>query len=286
MRRNIFAVGILLCFFPVVARAQQPQPHSPIHEDIYCSGMVTTRAIPRDIALISGEQSLSKLTFSQGDYVYINKGSSQGVKVGDQFLVMRPVGDIVEYPWFTTQPKLLHSMGQPWADEGQLKVVVAQPNVSIAQIVDSCNYMQRGDVVLPFAQRPVPTLKPESNFDRFAPPSGKAQGVVVAGKSFQIQSSASEIVYVNLGSSQGVKVGDYVRVFRYQGNNHETLYQTPDMATDVYGYGKATGHYSWKDLPREVVGEGIVLRATPHSSTVLITFSLREVLEGDYCELE
>ena len=37
-------------------------------------------------------------------------------------------------------------------------------------------------------------------------------------------------------------------------------------------------------LPREDVGEGVVLRTGPNSSTVLITFSLREIYPGDYVE--
>ena len=37
----------------------------------------------------------------------------------------------------------------------------------------------------------------------------------------------NDIIYVNLGSEQGVRVGDYFRIFRYTGTQHETAYQTP-----------------------------------------------------------
>ena len=39
-------------------------------------------------------------------------------------------------------------------------------------------------------------------------------------------------------------------------------------------------------VPREVLGEGVVLRTAPNSSTVLITFSEREIFAGDYVEME
>ena len=39
-------------------------------------------------------------------------------------------------------------------------------------------------------------------------------------------------------------------------------------------------------MPREDLGEGVVLRTGPNSATVLITFSLREIFAGDYVELE
>jgi hypothetical protein len=301
MRRNILMVALSLALLPVAAWGQEQKTGLPLttQRDIYCSGMVTTDSVPRSTQLVSGEQSEYRITFDEGDYVYINRGSNKGVKVGDVFSVMRPVNDVTDtefaplslnydddVAWFASQSRLLHSMGQMWEDEGRLKVVVAYPNTAIAQITNSCDFMQRGDIVEPFAERPVPELKPEANFDRFAPPSRNKKGVVVIGKNFKAVSGTNDVVYVNLGSKQGLKVGDYVRMFRYQENGDSTSYQTPNIGTDVWGFGTASGHYTGKDLPREVLGEGIVLRATPNAATVLITFSLREIYDGDYCELE
>jgi hypothetical protein len=184
-------------------------------------------------------------------------------------------------------------MGTVWADEGRLKVIVAQPDVSIAQVENSCDPMQRGDYVVPFTERPVPPLKPADNFDRFAPPNGKPLAMIVTGKRFQQQVGTQDIVYVNLGNQQGVKVGDYFRIFRYQGTEHEAVYIPRRTAFDVegvqgptWGFGRAPSKYNWSNVPREGVGEGIVLRTGPNSSTVLITYALREVFPGDYIEIE
>ena len=305
MRRNIGFVALSFALLPAVAWGQQQTTQLPstTQRDIYCSGMVTNGGVSRSTQIVSGEQSLYKITFDEGDYVYINKGSSKGVKVGDVFSVMRPVSDYGKTPadsflpavpvsdfndiqWFSAQMGLLHAMGQMWEDEGRIKVVVANPNNSIAQITNSCDFMERGDIVEPFEDRPVPQLKSEANFDRFAPPSGKPKARVVTGEGYRSASGTNDIVYVNLGTKQGVKVGDYLRIYRYQSNGDSGVYQTPNMGTDVEGFGKASGHYSAKALPREVLGEGIVLRATPTASTVLITMSLREIYAGDFCELE
>jgi hypothetical protein len=303
MRRNILIGALSFALLPAVAWGQQQSAPLPLTtwRDVYCSGMVTTASVPRSTQLVSGEQSLYKITFDEGDYVYINRGSNKGVKVGDMFSVMRPVGEdynpnplsdsltlnvFFDEPWYESQGRLLRSMGQMWEDEGRIKVVVAYPNTSIAQITNSCAFMQRGDIIQPAEERPVPQLKPETNFDRFAPPSGNKKGIVVIGKSFRSVSGTNDIVYVNLGSKQGLKVGDYVRIFRYQENGDSTSYQTPNMGTDVWGFGSAPNGYSAKNLPREVLGEGIVLRATPSASTVMITFSLREIYDGDFCEVE
>jgi hypothetical protein len=39
-------------------------------------------------------------------------------------------------------------------------------------------------------------------------------------------------------------------------------------------------------LPREIVGEGIVLNVSQNSATVLITVTRNEIFAGDYAELE
>jgi hypothetical protein len=39
-------------------------------------------------------------------------------------------------------------------------------------------------------------------------------------------------------------------------------------------------------LPREVLGEGIVLSVTRNAATVLITYSSTDMYAGDYVEIE
>ena len=92
--------------------------------------------------------------------------------------------------------------------------------------------------------------------------------MVVTTKDYDVLVGPGRIVYVNLGSAQGVQVGDYFRVFRYQGTRIETVDQVTDTAFKVYGFGSTPVAYQWNNLPRQVLGEGIVLRTGPNSSTV------------------
>lgn len=310
MRGKILLAGLVLTLSGSMAMAQeqaqaqvqvqdqsqgedQAQGRVPIDNDLYCSGLVTSQSVPRDAYVISGEDSGYQITFDQGDYVYIDRGTSQGVKVGDEFFVVRPEVDPIDYQWTKWQYQILHKMGTMWDDEGRVKVVVAEPNTSIAQVMHTCSLIQRGDYLLPFAERIPPPLKSEDNFDRFAAPSGKAKAMIIVGKGFRQELGTNDIAYVNLGNSQGVRVGDYFRVFRYTGTDHDTVYQTPRFAFDVegewghtFGFGSAPRKWDWSNTPREVLGEGIVLRTGPNSSTVLLTFTLREVFAGDYVEIE
>lgn len=285
MRRKIGPLAVVLAVAASAAFAQQP-PKTPNPADIYCSGMATVEGIPHDIYLISGEQSNYKVTFAQGDLVYLNRGSDDGVKVGDEFLMMRPVANPLPFNWSKWQSSLLRAMGTMYLDLGRARVVNAQANVAIAEVVFSCDYMQRGDIARPFAERPAPPFKDSANFDRFAPASGKPLAMVATAKGFAATTGANSVMYVNLGSAQGVKAGDYFRIFRYQGTHAESVYQSEGTAYQMYGYGSARKAYTWKNLPREILGEGIVLRTSPNSSTVLVTVSLREIYAGDYVELE
>jgi hypothetical protein len=54
----------------------------------------------------------------------------------------------------------------------------------------------------------------------------------------------------------------------------------------MYGFGSSPGRYNWNDLPREVLGEGIVLNVSRNSSTVFITYSSQTIYAGDYVEIE
>jgi hypothetical protein len=247
--------------------------------------------------VITGEQSSTRITFDEGDYVYVNKGSNQGVKVGDVFSAVRAVKDPFGIEWTKWEFAILKKMGTVWEDEGRVKVIIVRPDTSIGQVEHSCDYVQRGDILLPFTERPAPPLKSEAGFDRFAPANGKPLAMVITGKKFQQQVGNNDIIYVNLGNSQGVKIGDYFRIFRYQGTQHETAYQTPRYAFDqedgmavpdvgIYGFGSVPKKWTWSNVPREDVGEGIVLRTGPNSATVLITFCLRPVYPGDYVEIE
>ena len=277
-------VGLSLAMCSGAASAQHV-PKTPTQEQVYCSGISTDQPVPNDTYIISGEDSRYKNTFHPGDLVYINRGGAQGVKIGDAFEVLRPVHDLMPNKWFKWQLQLDKAMGTRYADIGVLRVVNVQGNTSTTEIKLSCDMMQRGDIIRPFTERPAPEFH-DVKFDIFAPPSGKKTAMIVEGKNYTNAFGQGKIVFVNLGSAQGVQVGNYFRVFRYQGAHAETIYQVQKTAYKVYGFGGTPVVYEWDNLPRQVLGEGIVLRTGPNSSTVLMTTAREEIFAGDYVELE
>ncbi len=289
MRRTVLGLACLVAAMVIVAipHLAQEAPGSPTqpsagpatgptYSDVYCAGMVSSRQVSNDTYLITGEESTNKLVFADRDYVYLNKGSAEGVRVGEEFSIVRPVRDPTRIPWFRYQRGLSAAMGTVYADMGRVKVILVHEHTSTAEVAFTCMPMNRGDLALPFESRPIPPFKSAAAFDRFAPRSGKYEAMIVLARDFQQSGGTGTVVYVNAGSNQGIKVGDYFRFFHYV---------TADTYKS-YGFGSAPKPYTWKDVPREVLGEGIVLHTEENSSSVLITTSLRELFLGDYAELE
>ena len=291
MRGKILFVGLVLGLSCLGTQAQGNTPAFPY--DVYCSGIVSTANVPTQTYVITGEESNARLAYTLGDTIYINKGSDEGAKVGDEYSLIRDEKDPSPVEWTKWQDSIFNRMGTLWVDLGRAKIVQVLPKSSIAVIDHMCETVQRGDIAVPFEQLPSLTLKPTAQYQRFAPPDGKSLAMVITGKYFRNEVGNNDIVYVNLGNSQGVHVGDYFRIFRYTGTQHENVYQTPRYAFDQqfangpgHGFGAVSDKYDWSNTPREVLGEGIVLRTGQNASTVLITFAAHEIYSGDYVELE
>jgi hypothetical protein len=291
MRAKLAAFCVSILASAGVCAAQTPagtNPNGqPDYSKVYCSGFVSDPKVPDDIRVISGEQSNYKIVFSRGDYVYMNRGQQQGVKLGDVYSIVRPDHDPTN-EWFYNQDKTTKRMGTIYRDLGQIRVVSVQAETSTAEILFSCDYMQRGDVARPFVERPTPPYRDATKFDIFAPASGKPVGTVVTAFDWHQVLGAGIAAYVNIGASKGVKVGDYVRFFRYQTSKDDIAAKAgeQDMQYKVFGFGSAPKKYAGKDLPREILGEGIVLNVTKDAATVLVTYEREEGYAGDLAEVE
>jgi hypothetical protein len=293
MRAKLAALCVSILSGAVVCSAQTAPQAAPVSarqadmSSVYCSGFLSDPKVPDDIRIVSGEQSSYKLVYGHRDYVYLNRGEDKGVKIGDRFTIVRPDTDTAN-EWFYGQPKLLKQMGTLYKDAGQIRVVNVQPKTSIAEVVFSCDYMQRGDVARPFEERPAPPFKDPAAFDHFAPNSGKPVGMVISAFDYHQLLGRGDAAYVNIGAAKGVKVGDYMRLFRYQETKKDVAASAGehDYQYKVFGFGSAPKKYDGKDLPREILGEGIVLSVTRNAATVLITYSMDGMFAGDYAEIE
>jgi len=107
-------------------------------------------------------------------------------------------------------------------------------------------------------------------------------------------------LYMNMGSNQGVKIGDYFRVVRsytatledpvdslsFKARISEDTQMHP-AAFEAERFMKNNGpNIHVADLPRRAVGEVVVLNVTPTSSSAMVVFALEDVYAGDAVELD
>src|SRR2546429_9879022 len=83
MHRKIAAFSLMAVLGAAAGSAQEirtapKEITAPDYNTVNCSGFVTDQKFPKEFRVISGEQSNYKLTFTSGDYVYINHGQDNG----------------------------------------------------------------------------------------------------------------------------------------------------------------------------------------------------------------
>jgi hypothetical protein len=196
--------------------------------------------------------------------------------------------------------KVLNSTGRPYGEIGRVRILDIRSRSAIAQVEFSCDPINPGDVAVPFVERTPISFHVPGHFDRFAPPSGKLSGRVVLGKDFDGTLGTGMKLYMNMGSNQGVKVGDYFRVVRpYSATLHDpvdslmfkaamsedTQARPPSFDANFMTRSKGPNIHV-ADLPRRAVGEVVVLNVTPTSSSAMVVFALEDVYAGDWVEMD
>lgn len=289
---RILMPALLLAGISLPAMAQKlgyEPPRRANQKDVYCSGFVASQRLPEDLRIIMGEDALGRITYGQRDFVYLSRGANGGVQEGQRYFVVRPMSDPNPIKAFGRQRAILNSIGQLYEDIGRVAVHVVHATTATAEVVEACDPLQPGDILVPFQPRPQPAYKPARAFDRFTAPSGRAEGTVILGKDFGHTMGEGDPIYINLGSGQGVELGDYYTIFRYaSGSLYEGDKGVRRGQTDL----KRLRGVNYdvpdirEDLPREVLGEAFVVHVDQHSSTAVITLSLTEVHAGDFVELQ
>ncbi len=269
----------------------------PTYADIYCAGFINKTLLPNANYVAGGVDTPHTTKFANGDLVYL---AGSGYQAGAQYSIVRELQDVNRYEIYPGQHKLLAAAGQPYAEMGRVKVLDTRSKNAIAQIEFSCDSILPGDVAIPFAEKQAINFHPPAKFDRFAPPSGRLSGRILLAKDFDTILGTGAKVYMNIGSNQGVKVGNYFRAARPYTDDLkdpvDSLSFKASLGEDTQKKQPSYGHHIFTkssgpninvaDLPRRAVGEVVVISVTPTSSTGMITFALEDVHIGDDVELE
>jgi hypothetical protein len=232
-----------------------------------------------------------------GDIVYL---AGTGYTTGGQYSILRELKDQNRYEVFPGQAKMLAATGQPYGEIGRVRIVDTRNKTAIGQIEYSCDPINPGDIAVPFAEKPSVSFHPPARFDRFVPKTGKTSGRIVLAKDFDSTLGTGMKVYLNLGTNQGLKVGDYFRAVRsytsdladpvdslsFAASTAEDTQRRPPSVEGNWMTKTKGPNIHVADLPRRAVGEIVIIGATPTTATGMIVFSLEDVHVGDAVELD
>ncbi len=265
-KRVLFlGVGLLFLFGgPQLVRPQGNTPASSAsYSDVYCSGFVSGSLAPTNGQVLGAEGGSKKNDLVIGDLLYLGDGTVSTAQVGQEFFVIRPIQN-------------LGGLGTIFTDVAHVQIVDLNGNVATAKITFNCVPVNVGDWLVPPQARFFPPLKPYTPVDRLAHASGKADGEIVASKENLVQLGQRHIVYLDLGTAQGIQVGSVLRIYR----------PPIEAAVNNYNRSRVKKYEKSANFPRQILGECVVLQVGENTAVALITASLEEAAVGDHVELE
>jgi len=279
---------------------------------LYCAGYIRHQTLSHMPEIVGALEEQEQRRYGDGDIVYINAGTQQGIKEGQTFQIIRPRGEV----------KGVHKekrgfLGTYIQEVGQLQVFKVRGTTSAAQITFSCDEALLGDLVAPVPERQSPLQRADGNLDVFADPSGKHTGRLLMAKDNRELVTRNDIVYIDLGAEDQLKTGDYLTVYRPLGTGNITRVDDDEMSNNredgfqsnrFRGGGmsgqanraKEKGDGQYRDrpitsreikkhrptMPRKIVGEIVVIDVQSRTATAIITRVAGEVHTGDWVEIQ
>ncbi|HXF42288.1 MAG TPA: FlgT C-terminal domain-containing protein, partial [Pyrinomonadaceae bacterium] len=182
--------------------------------NLYCAGYVQTSPIETSRRIVGAQNEQDGWLYSQPNILYLNVGANSGVKQGDEFAVVRPRGK-VKTRWTNKG-----DLGFYVQEVGTVEVVRVKSEFSVARVKTSCDNMLLGDLILPVEKRESPIFTQRPALDLFAEPSGKASGRLFMARDNREVLGRENIIYVDLGAEDNVKVGDFLTIYRPLGKGN------------------------------------------------------------------
>lgn len=301
----------------VILPAADAAPRVATRSTLLCAGFIKFQRILDSPEIVGAEQEQEQRVFSDGDVVYLNAGSQQGIKAGDRFQIIRPRGEVKGVHRQKKGP-----LGIYVQEVGMLEVFKVRENTSAAQITFSCDTVLLGDLLRRVPHKESPLQRPEVVLDHFADPTGKQTGRLIMARDGREMVSRNDVVYIDLGAEDNVTPGDYLTIYRPLGTGNITRIDNEENAR-----GRATGFQSnrfrgggfsiiaqrakdstaFRDskglyhlrpittkqikrdrppMPRKIVGEMVIIDVQLRTATAVITRVAAEVHTGDWVEIQ
>jgi len=195
----------------------------------------------------------------EGETIYLNGGMDQGVKVGERFLILKIMGRKVMHPTLAKK-----KLGDVVQQTGVVRVIATHSKGSVAVIERCLDTVEVGDHLVRFTEPANIPLKLRSDSTdpiKVAPNAG----LVVYTRDAKQHSAGGDMIIIDRGANDGLKVGDTLLAVR-----------TRHFPVGPEGAKKPT-----QETTTHYIGQVLVVRAEAHTATCRVVRSTEEFQNGD-----
>lgn len=205
--------------------------------DLCCTYFITNK-IPKDICITGSEDmDITKIAYIDGDKMFIDKGSKNGLRENDLFMVISE-GDKVYHP------QKHKKVGIYFLKKGIAEITCIYDNTAIITLKKICNPVEIGDFLLPYREEEQ-IRKKKINYQKCRLPQAGIHGSVIHTSIYlgvtRWLSAIGDYVTIDIGNAY-VSRGDFVVFYR--------VFQ--------------------KKLPPLIIGTGVVVNPEKNNATVKV----------------
>jgi hypothetical protein len=153
---------------------------------------------------ISSQQDETKNVMADGDIIYLDGGSNQGLKTGDRLVVTEAIARKIYHPDDRRQAR---SLGDVVQQEGVVRITKTYPDQSVATIERCLDGIRAGAYALPFQE---PATLPNLLRTDIGSPIQVQQPVskiIFIGEGKPL-AAGGDMIITDRGAKDGLKVGD------------------------------------------------------------------------------
>jgi len=234
---------------PAVALAQRSPAIAATHVDPavlaqVCAPVAAPAATEPagTLRITGGQDTQTRESYTQGDFVTLNAGRNQGIQIGQEFFVRRV--QTTRGPTAAPQPP------RNIRTAGWIKVYAVDDDLALATITYSCDAMRVNDYLEPMTL-PTPVVP--------GPVQGKPDRTsfarVVMGNDRRFEFSPGDFLVIDQGSAQGITPGAHFVIYRWKK-------KAPDNFLAA-------------------IGEAVAASVQPDSATLSITAARESIVPSD-----
>lgn len=195
----------------------------------------------------------------EGETVYVNAGTEQGVKAGDRFVVLKTTLQALPHPRDAKK-----KLGDVIQQTGVVRVITAQAKSAVAVIERTLDTVEIGNRLVRFVEPANLPIKLRTDLTDPIQVAPDAATIIFARDNKQY-TAGGDLIIIDRGAQDGLKVGDVLLAAR----------------TRTFALTPADAKRSPSDSTTHYLGQALVVRTEGRSATCRVLRTNQELRVGD-----